>query len=130
MLTLYRMHFFCFQMCNRLPEIMKNGEAGIFPVYYSLKEPFFLATFFPLFLPVLMLMCVCTCSAWQAGKESDRLAYDDHSASIIRLSNGTVLYLRQVGRSAGGMQTFRFGFVSVLKAGREGGGGERNQIMR
>ena len=36
-LTLYRMHFFCFQMCNRLPEMMKNGDAGIFPVYYSLK---------------------------------------------------------------------------------------------
>ena len=28
---------FCFQMCNRLPEIMKNGDAGIFFVYYSLK---------------------------------------------------------------------------------------------
>ena len=27
--------FFCFQMCNRLHEIMKNGDAGIFPVYYS-----------------------------------------------------------------------------------------------
>ena len=25
-------------MCNRLPEIMKNGDAGIFPVYYSLKK--------------------------------------------------------------------------------------------
>ena len=25
-------------MCNRLPEINKNGDAGIFPVYYSLKE--------------------------------------------------------------------------------------------
>ena len=25
-------------MCNRLPEIYKNGDAGIFPVYYSLKE--------------------------------------------------------------------------------------------
>ena len=25
-------------MCNRLPEIMKDGDAGIFPVYYSLKE--------------------------------------------------------------------------------------------
>ena len=37
-LTLYRMHFFCFQMCNCLPEIMKIGDAGIFPVYYSLKE--------------------------------------------------------------------------------------------
>ena len=24
-------------MCNRLPEINKNGDAGIFPVYYSLK---------------------------------------------------------------------------------------------
>ena len=31
-------NFFCFQMCNRLPEIMKNGDAGIFPVYYSLKK--------------------------------------------------------------------------------------------
>ena len=37
-LTLYRMHFFCFQMCNRLPEMMKNGDAGIFPVYYSLNH--------------------------------------------------------------------------------------------
>ena len=36
-LTLYRMHFFCFQMCNRLPEMMENGDAGIFHVYYSLK---------------------------------------------------------------------------------------------
>ena len=25
-------------MCNRLPEIKKNGDAGIFPVYYSLKD--------------------------------------------------------------------------------------------
>ena len=25
-------------MCNRLPEINKNGDAGIFPVYYSLKQ--------------------------------------------------------------------------------------------
>ena len=24
-------------MCNRLPEIKKNGDAGIFPVYYSLN---------------------------------------------------------------------------------------------
>ena len=24
-------------MCNRLPEINKNGDAGIFPVYYSLR---------------------------------------------------------------------------------------------
>ena len=24
-------------MCNRLPEIMKNGDAGIFPVYSSLN---------------------------------------------------------------------------------------------
>ena len=30
--------YFCFQMCNRLPEIMKNGDAGIFPVYYTLKS--------------------------------------------------------------------------------------------
>ena len=36
-LTLYRMHFFCFQMCNRLPEMMENWDAGIFPVYYSLN---------------------------------------------------------------------------------------------
>ena len=25
-------------MCNRLPEIKKNGDAGIFPVYYSLNS--------------------------------------------------------------------------------------------
>ena len=37
-LTLYRMYFFCFQMCNRLPEMMNNGDAGIFPVYYSLNS--------------------------------------------------------------------------------------------
>ena len=36
-LTLYRICIFCFQMCNRLPEMMKNGDVGIFPVYYSLK---------------------------------------------------------------------------------------------
>ena len=37
-LTLYRIHFFGSQMCNRLPKLMKNGDAGIFPVYYSLKH--------------------------------------------------------------------------------------------
>ena len=37
-LTLYRMYIFCFQMCNRLAEMMENGDAGIFPVYYSLKN--------------------------------------------------------------------------------------------
>ena len=36
-LTLYRIFFFCFQMCNRLPELMKNRDAGIFPVYYSFE---------------------------------------------------------------------------------------------
>ena len=37
MLTLYRIYIFCFQMYNCLPEMMKNGDAGIFPVYCSLK---------------------------------------------------------------------------------------------
>ena len=36
-LTLYRIYFFCFQMRNCLPESMKNGDAEIFPVYYSLN---------------------------------------------------------------------------------------------
>ena len=27
-------------MCNRLPEVNKNGDAGIFPVYYSLKSKY------------------------------------------------------------------------------------------
>ena len=30
-----RIYIFCFQMCNRLPELMNNGDAGVFPVYYS-----------------------------------------------------------------------------------------------
>ena len=34
-LTLYRIFFFCFQMCNRLPEMMKNGDAGIFPISHG-----------------------------------------------------------------------------------------------
>ena len=29
--------FFCFQMCKSLHELMKNGDAEIFPLYYSLK---------------------------------------------------------------------------------------------
>ena len=37
-LTLYRIHLLCFQMCNRLPEMIKDGDAGIFPVYYSLNS--------------------------------------------------------------------------------------------
>ena len=37
-LTFYRIYIFCFQMCKHLPELMKNGGAGIFPVYYSLKS--------------------------------------------------------------------------------------------
>ena len=36
-LTLYRIYIFCFQMCNRLPELRKHGDTGIFPVYYSLN---------------------------------------------------------------------------------------------
>ena len=28
--------FVCFQMCNRLHELMQNGDARIFPLYYSL----------------------------------------------------------------------------------------------
>ena len=37
-LTLYRIFLFCFQMCNRLPELMKNVDAGMFPVCYSLNS--------------------------------------------------------------------------------------------
>ena len=37
-LTLYRIYIYCFQMCNRSPELMKSGDAGIFPAYYSLKD--------------------------------------------------------------------------------------------
>ena len=37
MLTLYRIYIFCFQMCNHSRELMKNGDLGISPVYYSLK---------------------------------------------------------------------------------------------
>ena len=37
-LALYRMCIFCFQICNRLVELTKSGDAGIFPVYYSLKS--------------------------------------------------------------------------------------------
>ena len=37
-LTLYHMYIFCFQICNRLVEMMKSADAGTFPVYYSLKE--------------------------------------------------------------------------------------------
>ena len=36
-LALYRMYIFCFQICNRLVEMVKSGDAGIFPLYYSLK---------------------------------------------------------------------------------------------
>ena len=36
-LTLYRTYIFCFQMCNRLPELMKSGDARIFHVYYILR---------------------------------------------------------------------------------------------
>ena len=36
-LTLYSIYIFCFQKCNRLPELMKNEDAGIFSVFYSLK---------------------------------------------------------------------------------------------
>ena len=41
-LTLYRIYIFFFQMCNRLPGLMKSGDAGIFPVYYSLKTDIFM----------------------------------------------------------------------------------------
>ena len=39
-LTLYRIYIYvCFQMCNRLPELMKNGDAGNFPFTTALKPP-------------------------------------------------------------------------------------------
>ena len=28
---------FCFQMCNRLLALLKSGDTGIFPLYYSLN---------------------------------------------------------------------------------------------
>ena len=34
-LTLYRTYIICFHICNRLVELMKPGDAGIFPLYYS-----------------------------------------------------------------------------------------------
>ena len=36
-LTLYRICIFCFQICKRLVNLMKNGDARIFPFYYSFK---------------------------------------------------------------------------------------------
>ena len=36
-LSLYRMCIFCFQMCNRLPELMKSGDAEIVPVYCPIR---------------------------------------------------------------------------------------------
>ena len=34
-------------MCNRLPKIKKSGDAGIFPVYYSLKYKYrYIVVFF------------------------------------------------------------------------------------
>ena len=32
------MENFCFQICNRLVEMMKSGDAGIFPLLLSLKK--------------------------------------------------------------------------------------------
>ena len=37
-LILYRIYIFCFQICNRLVELMKSGDVVIFPLYYSLKS--------------------------------------------------------------------------------------------
>ena len=40
MLTLYRMYFLRFQMCNRLPEMMKTGMRGYFLFTTALREMF------------------------------------------------------------------------------------------
>ena len=37
-LTLYRIYIFCFQLSNRLLELMKRGYTGIFPPYDSLEK--------------------------------------------------------------------------------------------
>ena len=40
-LTLYRIYFFVFKCVTvYLTELMKIGDAGIFPVYYSLKNKY------------------------------------------------------------------------------------------
>ena len=55
-------------MCNRLPEIYKNGDAGIFPVYYSLNIAAAFLLFFIVFGQIayintfsgVFLFCFCT----------------------------------------------------------------------
>ena len=40
-------------------------------------------------------VCHCCCSI---REESEGCAYDQQSSSVIRLNNGTILYLREVNR--------------------------------
>ena len=44
-------------MCNRSPEMMKNGDAGIFPVYYNLIIIIIIINDFPKF-PGLLLVTI------------------------------------------------------------------------
>ena len=49
-------------MCNRLPEIKKNGDAGIFPVYYSLKLMYIVINLFYYVLKLILFFLVwCPC---------------------------------------------------------------------
>ena len=55
----------------------------------------------------IMITCVCVCASdvvidvsciYGLREDGEGCAYDQQSSSIIRLNNGTVLYLREVNR--------------------------------
>ena len=57
--TLYRIDFFCFQMCNRLPEMMKNGGCGdISCLLQRLKKTSFYAKYYS--------YVVCSMHVWSS----------------------------------------------------------------
>ncbi len=69
-------------------------------------------------------MCVCVHVSFHATiyvsilcvrlrEEIEGCAYDNHSVSIIRLTNGTVLYLREVNRYGGSILWIGFKIFSL-----------------
>ena len=73
-------------MCNRLPEINKNGDAGIFPVYYSLKHSSRSCT-----VGVQKYICIVHFASGLSRILSKLLCFDKESFCTDILGSGNVL---------------------------------------
>lgn len=54
--------------------------------------------FFLVFIILSKLICILSSQVFSVKEEQDPAAFDEQSSSLIKLNNGTVLYLREVNK--------------------------------